>query len=279
MENIYYRSILKKKVRIEPKYLNENLDTFILNYLQNKIEGKCMDEGYIRPDSIKILIRSVGRLEGSRFTGDITYEVKFSADICNPSIGMIVEAKVKSVTKVGILCINGPLVLFIPKKNHEDNIENFLKIKVGDTVKIEIESKKFSLNDKEIELAGRINGMKNKKNKSKNNDLKNSSIESASASSILKSSDEPHENDDDNDIDDIEISDSEDDEDSDEDSDDDEEEDLEEELEEQHDENEFLVEAIKDDEVQSVGDEFDDDDDEDDDLDDGDDGDDVGVDD
>lgn len=272
MENIYYRSILKKKVRVEPKYLNENLDKYILNYLQNKIEGKCMDEGYIRPESIKILIRSVGRLEGSRFTGDITYEVKFSADICNPSIGMLVDAKVSSVTKVGILCVNGPLILFVPKKNHEDNLENFLKIKVGDNVKIEIESKKFSLNDKEIELAGRINGFKNKKNKIKNIEMKDE-VKNNLMQKMAQS--ETHDDDDDDaqslDVDDIEISDSE--EDDEENSEDEEEQSLDDELDNQED-NEFLVETNKNDDAQSVDkyeDEYDEDDDEDDDLDDGDD--------
>ena len=75
MDNIYFNSVLTKKIVVEAKYLNENIDEYINNYLKKKVEGKCIDEGHVQPDSIKILKKSVGMLLGSRFTGDVTYEI------------------------------------------------------------------------------------------------------------------------------------------------------------------------------------------------------------
>ncbi len=244
MENIYYKCILKKKIKVEPKYLNEYLDKFLLNYLQNKIEGKCMDEGYIRPESIKLLKRSAGQLLGSRFTGDITYEVAYSAEVCNPSLGSIIDAKVQYVTKVGLMCLNGPLSLFVPKVNHENNLDNFLKIKTGDTVRIEVISKKYSLNDTEIKITGKIHGMKNKKNKSVQNlEIIKKNVEEIKNDNLVEDSD-TQSVEDENDIDDMEIEES-DEEESDEEEDD--EEDSEDELEQQDEEqvDEFIAEANK----------------------------------
>ena len=55
MENIYFNCVLTKKIIVEAKYLNEKIDEYIENYLKLKLEGFCVDEGYIKPDTIKIL--------------------------------------------------------------------------------------------------------------------------------------------------------------------------------------------------------------------------------
>ncbi len=245
MENIYFKCILKKKIKVDPKYLNENLDKYLISYLQNKIEGKCMDEGYIRPESIKLLKRSAGQLLGSRFTGDITYEVAYSAEVCNPSLGSIIDAKVQYVTKVGLMCLNGPLSLFVPKVNHENNLDNFLKIKSGDMVRIEVISKKYSLNDSEIKVTGKIHGMKSKKNK--NTEIIKKNVDEIKKDNFTEDSDNELEGqsvDDENDIDDMEIEDSDEEVESDEEDDDESEDELEQQDEEEQ-VDEFIAEANK----------------------------------
>ena len=165
MENIYYRSILKRKVIVDAKYLNDSLDDYIQTYLKNKVEGRCIYEGYIRPDSVRLLKRSAGFLLGSRFTGDMTYEVAYSADICNPVEGNIVECKVNKVNKTGLFGVNGPLSILVSRELHEDNMEYFNTIKIGDMIKVYIIGKLFSLQDKEIKVIGKLHGIENKKNK------------------------------------------------------------------------------------------------------------------
>ena len=75
MDNIYFNCVLTKKIIVQSKYLNENIDEYINNYIKTNVENYCVHEGYIKPDSVKILKKSVGILLGSRFTGDITYNV------------------------------------------------------------------------------------------------------------------------------------------------------------------------------------------------------------
>jgi len=155
MDDIYFKSVLHKKIIIYSKYLDENIDNYIHNFLKNKIEGKCVDEGYIKPDSIKIIKKSIGALLGSRFTGDITYNILYTADISNPVIGNIIDCKVKFINKLGILGNNGPITIIVSKQFHDSN-DLINKIKEGDIIKVEVIAKKFYLNDTEIKIVAKL---------------------------------------------------------------------------------------------------------------------------
>ena len=155
MDNIYFNCVLTKKVIVQSKYLNENIDEYINNYLKLKVENYCVDEGYIKPESVKILKKSIGMLLGSRFTGDITYNIAYTAQVCNPIVGNIIDCKVKFVNKLGILGSNGPITIIIGKQFHSNDNE-LNKISENDIVKVEVIAKKFSLNDKEIKIIAKL---------------------------------------------------------------------------------------------------------------------------
>jgi DNA-directed RNA polymerase subunit E'/Rpb7 len=154
MENIYFNNIVKKKIIVNPKHMG-NIDNYIESYLKTNYEGKCIAEGYVKPDTIKIVRRSIGSITGSRFSGDVTYMVEYSAEICNPVIGNIIECKVKNINKLGLLCNNGPVTVIVGKKFH-DNLEDINKIKEGDSINVEIIAKKIQLNKEEIQVVGKI---------------------------------------------------------------------------------------------------------------------------
>jgi DNA-directed RNA polymerase subunit E'/Rpb7 len=161
--NIYFNNVLIKRLCIKSKYLNQNIDNYIFNYLKSNIEGKCIDEGYVEENSIKVIKKSVGLILGSRFTGDVTYDIIYTANVCNPVNGNIITCKVKFINKLGILATNGPITITIPKQLHND--VDFEHIQIGDNIKIEVIAKKFSLNQKEIKIVARIfNDTKKNKN-------------------------------------------------------------------------------------------------------------------
>ena len=162
MENIYFNCILTKKIVVESKYLDENIDNYIETYLKNQVEGVCVDEGFIRPDTIKILKKSVGQLLNSQFTGDITYKIVYTADVCNPVLGNVIDCNVKFINKLGILGSNGPITIIVGKQFHENENE-INKIKEKEVIKVEVIAKKFYLNDKEIKIVAKIWSPNNKK--------------------------------------------------------------------------------------------------------------------
>jgi DNA-directed RNA polymerase subunit E'/Rpb7 len=154
MENIYFNNIVKKKIIVNPKHMG-NIDNYIESYLKTNYEGKCIAEGYVKPETIKIVRRSIGAITGSRFSGDVTYMIEYSAEICNPVIGNVIECKVKNINKLGLLCNNGPITVIVGKKFH-DNLEDINKIKEGDSINVEIIAKKIQLNKEEIQVVGKI---------------------------------------------------------------------------------------------------------------------------
>lgn len=155
INNIYFNCVLNKKIVIQPKFLNENLDEYIYQYLKKNVEGKCLHEGYVKHDSIKIIKKSIGSISGNRFTGDITYNIIFTADLCNPVIGNIIECKVKFINKLGILANNDPIKVIVGKQFHiNDNEMN--KINENDIIKVQVIAKKFNLNEKEIRVVAKL---------------------------------------------------------------------------------------------------------------------------
>lgn len=155
MDNIYLNCLLTKKVIVKSLYLNEDIDKYIETYLKSKVEGLCIDEGYIKPESVKILKKSIGMLLGSKFNGDITYDVAYNAEVCNPFLGNVIDCNVKFINKLGILGVNGPITIIVGKEFHinDDEINN---IKENDIIKVVIIAKKFSLNDNQIKVIAKL---------------------------------------------------------------------------------------------------------------------------
>lgn len=154
-DDIYYDIILKHRLILSSKFFTKDIDNYILNYLKNELEGKCVYEGFIKKDSLSIIKRSSGLITGSRFTGDITIDTLLNAKICNPQQGNLIDCKIKFINKLGILGYNGPLTIIVSKQL-SNNIENFQNYKEGDIIKVEIIAKKFLLNDKEIQIVGKL---------------------------------------------------------------------------------------------------------------------------
>ena len=211
MDDIYFKTALHKKIVINSQNLDENIDNYINKYLKNKIEGKCIDEGYIKPDSIEIIKKSIGMLLGSKFNGDITYDILYTADITNPVIGNIIDCKVKFINKLGILGNNGPITIIVSKQFH-NNSDFINEIKQGDVIKVEVIDKKFSLNDTEIKIVGKLwdknkkeiissdlSPVNDNKTNSNNNLEDNDDIEDAYDLNDLEDSDDENEQDDEQD--------------------------------------------------------------------------------
>lgn len=156
MEDIYFNCTLLKRVVVPSKHLNANIDSYINDYIRKNVEGICINEGYVKPETISVLKKSVGILLGSSFTGDITYDVAYTAQVCNPVIGNVLNCKVKFVNKMGILASNGPITVIIGRQFHQNN--ELEKIGRDDDIKVEVVARTFSLNDKEIKVVAKLYG-------------------------------------------------------------------------------------------------------------------------
>jgi DNA-directed RNA polymerase subunit E'/Rpb7 len=117
----------------------------ILKLLRQQVEGKCIKEGFVRPNSVKLRSVCAGKLEGS----NVQYNVTFRADVCDPLKDMVVVCRVLTVTKAGLNCtVNenniNPLTVFITRQPHEDTISNVMP---GDNIRARIQATTFQIYD------------------------------------------------------------------------------------------------------------------------------------
>ncbi len=172
MENIYFNTLIKKDIVIEPKYLTTQIDDYILKVLKKKYEGKCLHEGYVKEDSIAIEKKSAGLLYGSHFTGEMTYTILFRAEVCNPVAGNVIKFEVQSKNQMCLRGVLGPMEIVIPKEMAIDN-PNELKLinsyQIGDTIKAEVIKSRFFPDGKNIRVIAKVLSSENNNNKNKNN--------------------------------------------------------------------------------------------------------------
>lgn len=156
---LYTNNMLEMKVILMPSQVGKNAtknnlrDTII-----HFISGKCIEEGYVQPQTIEIVSYSSGILKGDK----IEFHVVFQCQTYNPAEGAwIHNCKVKSVTKAGIHADvydnknNIPTTVFIIRDHFMSNTY-FNSIKEDDLIDIKVIGSRFELNDPHVEILGNL---------------------------------------------------------------------------------------------------------------------------
>jgi DNA-directed RNA polymerase subunit E'/Rpb7 len=145
---VYVRNMIHMKVYLKIREVGKNTKANLERKITESVSGKCIPEGYIRPDSIRILSYSSGIVN----LENIEFHVVFECLVCNPVEGMKVDCLVRTITKAGI---HGEVVTekgFIPLKvfvarDHNYSNKLFGQVKEGISIKVKIIGKRFELND------------------------------------------------------------------------------------------------------------------------------------
>ena len=160
--DIYFYTQIKKRVSLNPRYLDENFPAYIEKIVKNNVEGKCIKEGYVVPNTVIILKRSIGNMNNNQFNGNITFDITIGAKVCNIPVNSVIKALVKKINKLGILAELGPLMIIVPKEIHQDK-EPFSKINIGDEIDLLVIGKTFHLNSNIISIYAKLNSEVRKK--------------------------------------------------------------------------------------------------------------------
>lgn len=131
------------------------INVYLEKKIRNKIGGRCINIGFIDKDNIKIISRSIGKMNTSHFNGEIYYHVQLECNVCKPIPNQIIEAKVVGKNKIGILCMLGPLQIIIPFSHHED-ASFYNNINKDDKITLQVINSKFQLNDDHIKVIGKF---------------------------------------------------------------------------------------------------------------------------
>lgn len=148
MSSPYLKSMLTSKVSLSITSIGKNIEKNLKKKIQSRIENKCIENGYIKPDSISIINYSSGMVNGDMIEFVVIYECM----VCNPVEGMVLEAVVKTITKAGIHAIvndsdgNTPITVFIAREHHH-NDEQFSLIRENAIISAKVLGGRFELND------------------------------------------------------------------------------------------------------------------------------------
>lgn len=153
MKSLESIAVFEEKVILTPADLRADITSFddiLLTKLKATLEGKCSKHGYVIPDSLELLSRSMGSAEKGRFTSDFLYYMKVQGKVYNPPDGIQVEGEVVRKNKMGLYVIlEDAIRIMIPRDLHIGN-EEFDGIQLGDRVRVEIKKSRFQVNDTHI---------------------------------------------------------------------------------------------------------------------------------
>ncbi len=136
-----------------------SIDQLIEKKIKEAYEGKCSRSGYVLPNSVKLLSRSVGMIEKGRFTGDILFYAEATCQVYQPPEGIILGGRVTHKNRMGIYVDynDHAIRIMVPRDLHIGN-EEFDKVEVGDLVKVEIKKSRYQVNDVSILSVGVFKG-------------------------------------------------------------------------------------------------------------------------
>lgn len=159
--NLYNKIIISKKISIPMLNVGANLKNNLQKIIENSITGKCINEGFIKPDSIEIISYSNGLLHQT----NIVFLVVFECLSCNPVEGQTINCIAKNITKAGIRAQvddeNNPLVIFIARDHNYLN-KLFSTIKENQEITVRVIGQRFELNDKNISIIANLVDTKNR---------------------------------------------------------------------------------------------------------------------
>jgi len=156
---MYKPVILEERVALNPTELSDkenttNLDSLLLERIKVKIEGRCISAGYVQPDSLEILHRSMGMAENGRFTGNYVFYVKLRCKVFHPETQTPVECRVLKVNKMGAYVVfDEAMRVLLPRDLHLGNT-TFDALAPEDTVVVQVLRSRFQTNDPFISSVG-----------------------------------------------------------------------------------------------------------------------------
>lgn len=152
--SLYSKSILCTEILIPFYKIGNNIETLLENEIKKK-EGKCIKEGYLKPNSVSIMNYSSGMC----ISENVKFNVTYSCFVCCPVQGMEIRVHITSITKAGIRAKSkdesSPIDVFIAR---DYNISNpiYKSKAIGDDIKVIIIGYRFEVNDEKISIIADI---------------------------------------------------------------------------------------------------------------------------
>ena len=150
-DEIYTKVLLTEKIYVDFSNVNSLIFNHLQDMIKHKVEGICINEGFVKPRSVSLVSHSSGELSSDFVVFDIVYECL----VANTVESMELDCVVRSITKVGIRAEIeedfSPFVIFIARDHHFENAR-YSNVNEGDIVRIRVLGQRYELNNKFISV-------------------------------------------------------------------------------------------------------------------------------
>lgn len=148
---IYSKSLFSREVCVSITNIGKNIKETLERIIASEIEGKCVIQGYVKLNSVKVQNYSCGLI----LTDKVVFNVIIECYLCNPVEGAIISCVVENITKAGIRALitkeNSPLLIFVAR-DHNYMSSYFNSVKENDNIKVKVIGQRYELNDKYISV-------------------------------------------------------------------------------------------------------------------------------
>jgi DNA-directed RNA polymerase subunit E'/Rpb7 len=158
VSNITHQEILQHKISIPSNQISKDMDALILTKLQQNIGDRCLSNGFIDKDSIRVLRRSLGKFDAERLKGEFIYHVEYMCNITLPTEGCVLKGVATLKNKMGVSVYVGDKkqIRILLSKDFHAGDDDFSNINIGDKITCTVIAADFQAGSKYIECIGQL---------------------------------------------------------------------------------------------------------------------------
>jgi DNA-directed RNA polymerase subunit E'/Rpb7 len=151
-------AFFEQRIIINPRDLNSidntSINSIIIDRLRESLENKCSKHGFVIPNTLEILSRSLGRVENGRFTGSFVYQVQARGKVLVPVDGTIIKGVILKKNKMGIyVYYRNAFRIMIPRDFHLGD-QVYEGLNIGDEIEVQLKKSRFQVRDPYIISVG-----------------------------------------------------------------------------------------------------------------------------
>lgn len=153
-DHMYSQTTMVVTVSVPFENVGRDMEKYFEEYARDNLEGRCQQDGYIRPMSCKIITYTAGRI----IKNIVHYQVLYMFDVFYPYEGMELECLIKYVNRIGIQANFGerinPVEIYVTRE-HNQSVD-FDSMQANKKIRIKVIGHRYELNDKFISILGEL---------------------------------------------------------------------------------------------------------------------------
>lgn len=159
-------AVINHTVKLKAFECGTNVQEVVEDRARALLEGVCGEHGLVRPDSLRMISMSRGKLTDIDMGRSYNFDAQFKVEVCNPIAGLRFNALVRSINKFGLLAEGGyydhdgtlvPVIEIVVVRNPTTipNEVDISELQVGDEIGVEVLGRQFEMRDTRISAYGR----------------------------------------------------------------------------------------------------------------------------